>query len=194
MLCAVASVGLCATIAAPERKATSVFEARMFFTVVHFLISASDPGCCSPLISIRGIAARRGSNASWYFAFFGKLRANAPGSLSPVSLVTHSHLKQEQALRRFPISHRLVHLSRLTESTVPNSLASCESLCLTDKCLTVRPTPSKLSKNKGILIGPVGFEPQKAALEEATYASSVTGPKLEILQELITQSGGWTES
>jgi hypothetical protein len=38
------------------------------------------------------------------------------------------------------------------------------------------------------------LNPQKAALEAATYASSVTGLKLEIVQELITQSGGWTES
>jgi len=37
------------------------------------------------------------------------------------------------------------------------------------------------------------LNPQKAALEAATYASSVTGLKLEIVQELITQSG-WTES
>src|ERR1700676_2812275 len=35
-----------------------------------------------------------------------------------------------------------------------NPLASCENPCLADKCLTVRPTlRSKLSKNKGILVG-----------------------------------------
>ena len=40
----------------------------------------------------------------------------------------------------------------------------------------------------------MGVEPtKKAALEAAAYASSATGLKLEIVQELITQSG-WTES
>ena len=51
-------------------------------------------------------------------------------------------------------------------------------------------SPSKLSKNKEILVGPVGFEPHKrTALEAVAYASSATGLKLEIVQELVTQSG-----
>src|SRR5437660_12378211 len=40
-----------------------------------------------------------------------------------------------------------------------NPLASYESPCLADKCLTVRPTLHNLSKNEKILVGPVGFEP-----------------------------------
>src|SRR6266566_787081 len=43
-----------------------------------------------------------------------------------------------------------------------NPLASCESPCLADKCLTVRPT--LLSKNDRILVGPVEVEPTSRLL------------------------------
>ena len=46
-----------------------------------------------------------------------------------------------------------------------NPLASFERPCLADKCF-YRPahSPLKLSKNKGILVGPVGFEPTRGLL------------------------------
>ena len=44
-----------------------------------------------------------------------------------------------------------------------NPLASYQSACLADSA-TVRPTLRKLSKNKRILVGPVGVEPRKGLL------------------------------
>ena len=53
---------------------------------------------------------------------------------------------------------------RVRESNPLASFENFENPCLADKCLTVRPTFHKLSKNKGILVGPVGVEPTRGLL------------------------------
>src|SRR5215831_2435516 len=47
------------------------------------------------------------------------------------------------------------YLPRWRRVRESNPLASCESPCLADKCLTVQPTLRTLSKNDKILVGPV---------------------------------------
>jgi hypothetical protein len=90
------------------------------------------------------------------------------------------------------IQQYLPRWRRVRES---NPLASCESPCLADKCLTVRPTlRQKLSKN---LVGPVGFEPTRGLLLRQLRMPVPPRAwliKLKLDRGSVTQSGSTEES
>ena len=89
------------------------------------------------------------------------------------------------------IQQYLPRWRRVRES---NPLASCESPCLADKCLTVRPTlRQKLSKNSatphaqnrralGARGRPVGFEPTKRAALPPQHAKKRACRGLQLMQ------------
>src|SRR5205807_3054486 len=91
-----------------------------------------------------------------------------------------------------PFSSTFRGWRRVRES---NRLASCESPCLTDKCLTVQRTLRQ--KCQRTLVGPVGFEPTNTLLLRQLrmpVPPRAWLTKLKLDRGSVTQSGSTEES
>ena len=87
--------------------------------------------------------------------------------------------------------------STMAESAGVEPASPCENPCLADKCLTVRPTLRKLSKNDRILVGPVGFEPtERLLLRQLRMPVPPRAwlTRLKLDRGSVTQSGSTEES